>query len=541
MLSFEEGYNSFIRLFGTNIGAQGGATYVSQVEKTIGEIDKAFNQDLRFTEQGEIIQTSIKKLKGNAAEFWHAYTHNIDAAVKGVGARAEVVSSHVVGSVDVQGNWEDSGYGLKYYKSAKESAKAQAEIYRAKYEQWASKYRNEGIEPPPANKYFSDEYNKYLTECAKANRTPQSFDEVFPGVDDLNNPLYLGQFRLIPKDQLKGAQKYLNRWLAEESNGGRAEQAKRYKDALDNLTDRIKSNEGSESIPLSIEEAEELAQLAKDGNFDPAEWGLTTEDLISAEYVMSQAFKSGLSAALISVVMKVGPEICSAICRLIKNGEIDVEDFKRVGIAAANGGAEGYIRGTIAATVTISCKAGHLGSVLKSANPSIIGAIIAVAMNTAQNACLMSFGKMSKHEFAEHCTQDLIATGFALGLGVAGGAAAAALFTPAATVFGYMIGSFVGSVVGSFVHKGIYSCAISFCVENGSTFFGLVDQNYALPPNVLKEIGFRVFEYETLKINRVEQKALKFRKFEDCMLEPLKLDITYLRRGVIGVGAIGYI
>ena len=256
---------------------------------------------------------------------------------------------------------------------------------------------------------------------------------------------------------------------------------------------------------------------------------------------MSQAFKAGLSAALISVVMKVGPEICGVIYRLIKNREIDAEIFKSIGMAAVNSSTEGYIRGTIAAAVTISCKAGHLGAVLKSANPSIIGAVVAVTMNTVQNACLMSFGKMSKQEFADYCAQDLIVAGFSLGLGVTGGAAAAALFTPAASIFGYMIGSFVGSVVGSFVYKGGYSCAISFCVESGSTFFGLVEQNYELPIDVLKSTGVKIFEYEKIEPKKFNPQKFEVKRFEYKKFEPININITFLRRGVIGVGAVGYI
>ena len=303
----------------------------------------------------------------------------------------------------------------------------------------------------------------------------------------------------------------------------------------------MKSSDGAESIPLTEAEAKELAKLAKEGGFDPAKWGLTAEELMEYRYIMHQAFKAGLTAAMVSVILKVAPEICGIICKLIKEGKVDVEDFKRLGFAAVRGGAEGFVRGTLAAAVTTACKAGLLGTALKTLNPSIIGAVTAITMNSIQNACFMSFGRINKQEFARRCSQDFISATCSIGIGVAGATLASALFTPAAAVFGYMIGSFVGSVIGGFVFKGVYSCIVSFCVESGSTFFGLVEQNYELPKTVLEEIGLKVFEYEKFEPNRFVPQKFEFSRFEYQRFEPIRLNISFLRRGVIGVGAIGYI
>jgi hypothetical protein len=535
MSAFTEGYQAFTQNAGVNISAISGGEYVGNVETAIGELERAFNQDLRFTACGEVIKTGIKQLKGDAAEFWHAYTHNVDAAVKGVTARAEVIRSHVVGSVDVQGNWYDSAYGLKYIKDAKGSAKDQAEIYRAKYEQWAKNRIKDGVKPLP-EEYFKIEYEKYIRECKDAGRSPQSFDEVFPGANDLNNPLYLGQFRLVPRDQLKDAETYLKRWLAEESHGGRSEQVKRYQDALDKLTDRIKSSEGSESIPLSKDQAEKLAEIAKEGEFDPADWGITTEDLIEWEYIMQQAYKAGLSAAVISIVLEVAPKLLETITKLINDGEVDAEDFKRVGFAALKGSSLGFVRGSVASALTIACKSGKFGMSLKDVNPTVIGAVVALTMNTLQGAVLMSFGKMSKQEFADQCIQNLFTASCSLALG-----SALQSLLPELPVLGFMLGSFIGSAVGSFAYKTGYNCVMSYCVDTGCTFFGLVDQDYALPDNILKEIGLEVFEYEKFEPEAFELEKFELERFD---LEKFELDsigITFLRRGVIGVGRVGYL
>lgn len=478
MSVFSEGYETFIRVNGAAAGSDHGANYVNNIEAEIEKLTKAMNGPSR-----KIDKSSVDTVKGFAAEWWHGNTFNIDAAAKGAKNRASVPDDN--GLVDICLNSGEE-YSVKYYKFGDRSAAQQA----------------------------------------KAGLS--------------GDPYYLGQGRLIPTDQLKAAQDWLRRKISEESNGGRAEQVYRYQEALDKLTDRIKDSNGIESIPLTEAEAKELAKLAKDGGFDPAQWGLTTGELIKFEYIMNQAFKAGLSAALVSVVLKVAPEICGVICKLIKDGSISVEDFKHIGFAALQGGTEGFIRGTVAAAITTSCKAGLMGATLHGLNPSIIGAITAIAMNTIHNACLMSFGSIGRQEFANRCAQDLVVTVCSLGAGIAGSSIAAALFTPAAAVLGYMIGSFVGSVVGAFVYKGVYSCVMAFCVESGSTFFGLVEQNYELPAAVLQSIGARVFDYEKFEPKMFTPQGYVVKQFGYQRYEPVKINVTFLRRGVIGVGTVGF-
>ncbi|MCL2096048.1 MAG: hypothetical protein FWH10_04005 [Oscillospiraceae bacterium] len=536
MSAFEEGYRNFTRLSGAYRGAAGGGDYVANVEKAIGELERALNSDLRFTLNGVMKRTDISQLKGEAAEIWHAYTHNIDAAVKDVSARAEVLKSHVAGSVDVQGNWTNSGFGLKYYKDGNAAAKAQSEIYYAK----AAEYYKKGNQPLTIDEYsayFDYEFKKYLEECQKNNRVPKTIDELFPGYKDGNNPLYSGQYRVVAKDQLEEARAWLERKILEESSGGRSEQVKRYQETLDKLTDRIKSNEGTESVPLAKEEAEELAKLAKEGGFDSADWGLTPDELIKWEHIMKQAHKAGLSAAVISVALEVAPELLKILTKLFRDGEINADDFKRVGFAALKGGTLGYVRGSVAAAITVACKSGKLGSALmNAADPTIIGAVVALTMNTIQNAVLMAFGQMTTHEFANRCAQDLFTASCSLAFGFA-----LQGLLPQLPVLGFMIGSFVGGVIGSFAHSAVYSCFMSLCVDTGCTFFGLVKQDYTLPKEILKELGLEIFEYEKFEYDMFEYEEFTFDTFQFEEFEYTPINIRFIRRGVIGVGAVGFV
>ena len=104
-----------------------------------------------------------------------------------------------------------------------------------------------------------------------------------------------------------------------------------------------------------------------------------------------------------------------------------------------------------------------------------------------------------------------------------------------------MIGSFIGSAIGSVAYEAGYSATMSFCIDTGFTLFGLVDQNYKLPKDVMQEIGIEVFDYETFDYEEFERPEFEYDIFEPDRFEADKADITFIRRGVIGVSQIGYI
>jgi len=506
MSSFKEGYDNFVRVNGANVGAVHGDVYVSNIEN---EIEKLREEIIALKDKKGNIKNDF--LKGFAAEEWHEGTYNINSALEGKSVRINAPDDNGIADIFLP---DGEKIQIKYYKTGGDSAKAQSISI---YEHYKSNHPDSDLTPEQIAEIYNKKHGTDLSP---------------------HDPYYSGQIRLIPIEQMEKAKDFLEKQISKESIT-RPELAKKYQEALDNLTDRVKGD-GVESIPLTEEESKELARLIKEGGFDPADFGISTEDLIDINYIMEQAFKAGLSAALVSLVLKVAPEICGIIYKLIQDGEIDADDFKRIGFAAVKGSADGYIRGTVAAALTISCRSGLLGSTLKAANPTVIGAVVALTMNTIQNACLMAFDKMNKFEFSERCAQDLIVTACALGMGYASAAALSTMFTPATAVIGYMIGSFVGSVIGVFVYKGVYSCVLSYCVDSGCTFFGLVGQDYTLPLDVLKKLGIKVVEAKKVVPKQITIKRIEPRKIVPKLIEPQRVSITVLRRGVIGVNCIGY-
>lgn len=78
-------------------------------------------------------------------------------------------------------------------------------------------------------------------------------------------------------------------------------------------------------------------------------------------------------------------------------------------------------------------------------------------------------------------------------------------------------------------------------MKHGWTMFGIVEQDYQMPIEVLEEIGVEVFEYENFSYEDMEHEKFEYQKFEYNEFTPITLEIRILRRGVIGVRSVGYV
>ena len=507
MTDFERGYSFFAEHLDAYVPALDGAEYIHTINNEI----KNFIENLK---KFEGYQTPVNQLKGDAAEVWHSGTFNIQAALRDSKHRVKIERSHELGSVDISSNFRQK-IGVKFCGTAEKSAKAQSISVFQRFREY--QYNGGKLS-------FED----YLTQNGR------SYTETI-----FNDPLYCGQIRIIPKDQLEDAIMFLKRRIVSEESV-RPELAARYQETLNLLSDRIRDNSGIESIPLTEKEARQLAQLARDGKATAETLGQTTEDLVKFEHVMNQAFKAGLSSAVISLVLRTAPEIFKSIEHLIYLGEIDAEDFQKIGFAAVQGSAEGFIRGSVSAALTTAIKAGLLGEVIKETNPSIIGAVTVIVMDTMKNAFKVAQGQMTRRELANDLVRETFVSVCSLAMG---GITQMWIEIP---VLGFMLGSFVGSMIGSFAYTCGYNAILSFCVDTGFTMFGLVEQDYTLPEEVLEQIGIEVFHYDKFEYERFEYEKFEYPKFEYKKFAPeqfdySKLKMVFLRRGVIGVHRIGYV
>ena len=227
---FFEGYNFFEKNIGGQLGANVTNVYVNNVHNEILNFMKNLNDFKGF-------QTDINQLKGNIAEFWHSGTFNINAIARSSTNRTTVLQSNEFASIDIGSNF-GYDYGLKYYKTGVDSANQQAKSIFEKFKEYQAHSGKDDLD-----KFLSDRGLSY---------------------ENINNPIYSGQYRIIPKEQLEEAIKYLEQKIAKESIA-RPELAEKYRETLKMLRTKIEDGKGTESISLSTEDAKKIAELSKEG------------------------------------------------------------------------------------------------------------------------------------------------------------------------------------------------------------------------------------------------------------------------------------
>lgn len=518
MEGFKEGYSFFEQMVGTNAGTIRGQRYVSNIEK---EIDKLFYDDKVGLNSFKGIKTNSAQLKGDIAEFWHAGTYNIDAALHDSPNRADVPRSHDMGSPDIIIHTKegDTAYSSKVYQDAKSTVKAQSVTYRQRYMKYLKKHPETSFE-----------------EFLNIEHVPVDKRGTLDQIGDKS--IYNGQKRLVPKGQQKDARiiadKMSNKEKGNQANLGRQKQVDRYRGRY---VDTVRDKDGNHSFSENKETFQKIADDSKQGKADPKDFHLTSKELIQFKYILNQAAKAGMSAATIQIVLKTGPEIFKSIEYLIRTGKIDGNELKKIGAAAITGAADGFLRGSIAAEISIFCNAGYFGEAAKNISPIDLGALTTITINTVKNAIDLALGKISNDQFANKLVQDVVISTCSIIMGKAVGAIFSSFW-----FFGYMLGSFVGSVIGGFILSKGCRILMSICVETGFTCFGLVHQDYEFPDYVLADLGLDIVALDELVLD-------EFQDNDEILLDPIELDqieldslkIWPFRRGIIGVSTIGYV
>lgn len=508
-----DGWEFFSKYGGAAMGAEQGAAYIRNVDGAIQDFNRNMNDVL-------CTKLAADKLKGFVAEEWHAGTFNINAALRGSASHAAREGSNGFASVDVTVVASDGTVlpnSMKYYACGagkNGSAAAQAKNIIEAYHDY--RRRSRAQKPMTFEEYrqkngFSDEQSELLKS------------------------VYYGQGRIIPADQLDEAIAYLTRKMNEElgkEGPNRAAVYQNYKETLEKLSDRVKDHEGTESIPLTKEESETIAALANEKDFDAANFGIDL-DLITREYILGQALKAGYTAAVITLVLQLAPEIFKAIDYLVKNGEIDTSQLKRSGWVALSASAAGFIRGSVSCGITIACQAGKLGKAFTGADSTIIGAMTVIVMDAMKYSFEVAQGKTTPREMGYALSKEIIVSLTAIGGGLA--------LQPVIPVVGYLLGSFLGSVFASAALEIGEKAFLSFCTDTGFTCFGLVEQNYELSADVLNYIGLDAVEIRQKDIARCEIPRITIERITIGRVEYDTIDIMVVRRGVVGVNKIAYV
>lgn len=356
---------------------------------------------------------------------------------------------------------------------------------------------------------------------------------------ETRTPKYQGQERLIAAEQVEEAKAWAHRRALKDIES-RPDVSQSHMNTEEHLVGKISDGEGVELKELSIKESKQIAKEAKNGGFDPEKHGYSKDpflDEVRIDYV-NRAMKAGLTAAAITAITQIVPELYKAIDYLIKHGKIDLAGLKKSGKKVISASGEAFLRGSIAYGVEMAIQEGMLGEALTQVNPSVVGVAVTVILGTIKDSIMVAAGKMTTKEMgAKFVDTIVVSSGYLVGMKI-GGVITQAL-CPQLPGVSYAIGSLLGCSLAVVYNIGKKKL-ISFCVDTGFTCFGLVEQNYELPEDVLQEMGVHYIPVPKTEVQRTDVNRTST-AVQINTTDYETIDIIVLRRGVIGVNRIGYV
>lgn len=418
---FEKGWDKAAEYASTALATARGKEYITAVEDSITKLQN----DINAHGVANAERTTASE-GGFLAEQWHADTYNVNAAAAGSKSGATALESNDLGSVDVSTTWGED-YSLKYYRDGKKSAKAQARTFYEKYRQYCNDAENRG-EVPMSEKEFMDQKvpNKELSA--------------------LYESMYAGQKRLIPEEQIPVAENYLRKRINKEkiSTADRQYLSESAQETLDNLAGRIENKEENiTSEALSKEDAEAIATLARDGKFEPEDFGVTPSQVIKPRYILKQAIGAGASAAVVQAALSAGPDIYQIFVDAAKTGDIDQEQLKKLGVDALLNGSEGFVEGSVSDAILIAAQSGKLGAGMTDLSPNTVGTVTVLAIDAARYGYQLSQGEITPVEYSDCMAEDIVVAI----ISQASGTALQALLPM--IPFAYLAGSMAGAMLAS--------------------------------------------------------------------------------------------
>lgn len=326
------------------MGAAHGSLKADQYVETVqAAIDDAIKNLDRVA--AERANSTTDSTKGFLAEEWHAGTHNIDAARKGLtDHHAHTLQQQKPGDIQLETPQGSQTVESKYYQSGQNTS---TELSHSKY-------------------------------------------------DDME--------KVGPSDQIEDAKAYAEKQAMRNADI-RPEKSESYRTTHENVKDHIGND--AQSTPADHDSMKGMANDYKRGDgLDTDRFGLNTESYIEWKHVLEQSTEAAANAALLTAVLKAAPHVGKIVKDLYQDGYLNVAELKAAGRAAVNGSVEGGLRGGIAAAITTSCKSGLMGESFKNIDPTVIAAATVIAMNAVNNSFRLYRGEITNSEFAECCLRD---------------------------------------------------------------------------------------------------------------------------------------
>ena len=171
-----------------------------------------------------------------------------------------------------------------------------------------------------------------------------------------------------------------------------------------------------------------------------------------------------------------------------------------------------------------------LGAGLKNIDPTHVSAAVILCLCAVSNSLRAARGEIAPQEAAASNAEDALTLAMALGFNTLG---QALIPVP---ILGPLVDSIVGALVARLIVEKADSAIVGIAASTGWTFFGLVDHDYKVPTELLSAARWR-----SVDLSQLQLRALDTRRLNPATLEPMTIDATVLRRGVVAFRRFGYV
>ena len=518
--SFYEGFKYVSDSVGANISGTVSNNWINSINNETNDMIQAM-----INEASNRPNTSEKFLQGWIAEIWHKHTFNINSKINLSSNRAIIpdaseYASSDVSIIDKNGNVLSTNQ-LKYYNTAKDTIKELGKSPWENYCELKAKAIKNGNDYPSFDEFLSERnVDKDLSQMSK----------------------YYSDVKVFSADQLVKAKNIAyKKYIAHlnRSNPTKEDllQAQRWKEVYDTLDTTVKDGKGNSSIELTYEQSIKLAKASKEGRIDKElleECSIDVSKLITTQDILKEAFTAGLSAATIAMIISIVPCIIDVISKTVKNEKLSINDFAKYGLNCLSSAGRSFVVGSITAAIVTCCKTGKFGSGLVNVSVPGISSLVVVVVGTVISGIKLASGKINRSEMVREIMQLYTTTAFSF----IGGTILGVLCD--GFPLAYMLGSLIGGIVGGFAYKLEEHIILSLCKDHGLTFFGLVEQDYKIPEDVLEDLHLDVFKFEKINICNFEFKKFEYKTFQYNEFSIKQFGVRVLSRDLIDVYKIGY-
>ena len=294
-------------------------------------------------------------------------------------------------------------------------------------------------------------------------------------------------------------------------------------------TDRIRAF-GSESAPLKEPASRDLVeQLREAGDVDRERFGLTVADSVHWGDVFREATTAGTRAAILGAVLQTCPYLLAIAKRTWETGELSAKDFAPLARALPTTLIQSGVAGGLTAAVMGAVRKGVLGST-RQVHPTVVAAAVVLAMVAFSTSVKAARGEVTWPLAAKRISEDAILLAAAMG-----GATVGQALIPILGL-GALVGNIVGAALARLAIDKVNGVVLGIAAETGWTVFGMVDQDYTVPGELLKASGWNVLDISTFTPRSLDVRRVRLRT-----IELKKVDMTVLRRGVISFGRVAYL